>query len=93
MKETLSFEDYKNIVDKDHELKKTYHITSILGAIETLLIQNKITTQEEFDDLSNRSYDNILKQIFDKMSDEEKEMLLITNKFTAMLSGDVKNGL
>ncbi len=91
MKETLSFEDYKNIVDKDHELKKTYHITSMLVAIETLLVQNKITTQEEFDDLSNRSYDNILKQIFDKLSDEE--MLLITKKFTAMISGDVKNGL
>lgn len=83
MNEELTFEDYKEIVSQDKELTTNNYILAKLSAIEAILINKNIISQEDFDKCFDSAYNTIIKLGFEKLSDLEKDMMLTTKKISS----------
>ena len=71
----LTFEEYKNFINKNLEQKKFNYILAKLSVIETVLIRNNLVSQKEFDECTEFITDKIIKASYDKLSESDKNMI------------------
>jgi hypothetical protein len=73
----LTFEEYKNFINKNLEQKKFNYIFAKLSVIETVLIKNNLVSQKEFDECTEFITDKIIKALYDKLSESDKNIIKI----------------
>lgn len=77
----MSNDEIKKILKNNDENNYQLGISSNLAAIRTILLKNKLTTEEEFNKIREYALEKILEQQIENMTEEEKRQIEAMKKF------------
>lgn len=88
-KNEFTFEDYKAMLDKVGDTKRTNFILAEIAVIEAILVDKGFITHEKFMEKVNNTSEKIMKIQYDEMSDDEKSMANTVKSFSDLFGGSL----
>lgn len=77
----MSDDEIKEFMKDNEENNYQLGISATLTAIVTVLIKNKITTEEEFKKIQKYCLEKVKEEQINRMTDEEKKQIKAMKKF------------